>query len=85
MNYGQPKGFLTSILIEGNQRASLPLNLGRLIGFSILILNCDDQGTSLPRSEWKVTSELGTTERFLYLNLELFVTKELFYLDLSGW
>ena len=71
--------------MEGNPRVSLPWNLGQLTGFSISILNCDDQGTSLPRSEWKVTSKLGMTERFLYLNPELFVTKELFYLNLSGW
>ena len=53
-----PRGFSTSIWMEGNQGAFLPQNLGRLRGFSILILNCNDQGASLPRSEWKVTKGL---------------------------
>ena len=44
--------------MEGNQAVSLPWTLGRLIGFLILILNCDDQMTSLPRFEWKVTQGL---------------------------
>ena len=52
----QPRGFSTSIRMEGNEVACLPRNLGWLIGLSIiLILNCDDQGASLPQSKWKVT------------------------------
>ena len=54
----RPRGFFTSIWMEGNQGASLPLNLGRLRGFFISILNCVDQGASLPQFEWKVTKEL---------------------------
>ena len=71
-----PRGFSTSIWMEGNKGASLTRNLGQLRDFSILILNCDDQGASLPRSKWKVTKELlylGTWGdwEFLYLNFEL--------------
>ena len=55
-------GFSTSIWIEGNQGASLPWNLGRLRAFSILILSCDDQGTSLHRSKWKVTKGFSTSK-----------------------
>jgi len=44
--------------MEGNQGVSLPQNLERLKGFSISILDCDDQGASLPQSEWKVTKGL---------------------------
>ena len=72
----RPRGFSTSIWMEGNKGASLTWNLGQLRDFSILILNCDDQGASLPRSKWKVTKELlylGTWGdwEFLYLNFEL--------------
>ena len=62
----RPRGFCTSILMEGNQRASLSRNL-----------NYGDQGTSLPRSWWKVTKGLlypGTwivaTKGLLYLDLD---------------
>ena len=49
-----PRGVTTSIWMEGNQEASLPKKMGRLRGFSILILNRDDQGASLPQFKWKV-------------------------------
>ena len=68
----------------------LSLNLGWLIkwlfyldlngryprGFSISILNYDDQGASLPWSEWKVSKGL------LYLGTWAMATKGLLYLDL---
>ena len=64
--------------MEGNQATSLPQNLGRLRGFSILILNCGDQGDFLPRSEWKVTNGLR------YLGTWIVTTKGLLFLDLDG-
>ena len=39
------------ILNFDDQGAFLPRNLGLLKGFSISILNCDDQRVSLPQSE----------------------------------
>ena len=72
----QPRGFFTSIWMEGNQEIFLPRDLGQLRGISISILNCGVQRTSLPRSEWKVTKGLlylepGAIKRLFYLNLEL--------------
>ena len=72
----QPRGFFTSIWMEGNQEIFLPRDLGKLRGISISILNCGVQRTSLPRSEWKVTKGLlylepGAIKRLFYLNLEL--------------
>ena len=58
MNYGQPKGFSTSIWIKGIKWASLPRNLGWLRVIFISILKCDDQRASLPWFEWKVTDGL---------------------------
>ena len=52
------KGFSTLIWMEGIKRTSLPWKLGWLRDFSISILIFDDQGTSLPRFEWKVTKGL---------------------------
>ena len=43
-----PRGFSTLIWMGGNQEASLSWNLGRLRSSSMSILNCDDQGASLP-------------------------------------
>ena len=85
---GRSRGFFTLIWMKGNQRASLPQNLGWLRGFSISILNCGDQRASLPRSWWKVT------KGFLFLRTWddweaslsqswIVVTKGLLYLDLD--
>ena len=64
----------------GNQEASLSWNLGRLRGFSISILNCDNQRVSLPWSLWKVT------KRLLYLGTWGFcLQKTNLGLDFKWW
>ena len=75
--------------MEGNQRASLPWNLGRLRGISISIRNYDTKKASQPQSEWKVTKELlflrtlGDCEASLCQS-RIVTTKGLLYVDLNG-
>ena len=64
-------------------------NLGRLRGFSIWILNCDDKGAFPPRSRWKVIKVLlylgtwGDWEASLSQSW-IVTTKGLLYLDMDG-
>ena len=77
--------------MESNQGDSLPWNLGWLRGLSILILNCDDQGTFLPQSEWKVTKGLlylGTNGEWDAILSQSWIagTKGLLYLEIwADW
>ncbi|KAK9984332.1 hypothetical protein SO802_033857 [Lithocarpus litseifolius] len=70
--------------MEGNQGASLPWNLGLLRVFSISILNCGDQGASLPRYEWKDTHEYKDLQLLLALLEQFWDTTSIFHFPSIG-
>ena len=59
-----PRGFLTSILMKGNQGAFQPWNrsCNDQGAFQPWNQSCDDQGAFQPRSWWKVTKGLFNLE-----------------------